>query len=60
MNVLEQDTGDSYWKNRRAECLKQVQVTIIIQAIISNFRSLNLSIYNSCHDYLLTLCSAVQ
>ena len=36
MNVLEQDIGHSGWKEERAKCLKQVQVTIIIQAIISN------------------------
>ena len=32
MNVLEQDIGRSEWKNKRAMCLKQVQVTIFIQA----------------------------
>ena len=29
MSVLEKDIGDSYFKKHRAECLKQVQVTII-------------------------------
>ena len=27
--MLEEDIEDSYWKKKRAECLKQVQVTII-------------------------------
>ena len=44
INVLEEDIGDSAWKDERAECLKQVQVTIITQSIISNFRTLDFEV----------------
>ena len=37
--MLEQDVKDSYWKKKRAECLKQVQVTII-----SNFHTLDFEV----------------
>ena len=50
-----------YGRMKGSECLKQVQVTMITQSIISNFRTLDFEVsINSCHDYLLTLCSAVQ
>ena len=41
-NLLEQDTY--FQKKERAECLKQVQVTIIIQAINSNFHTLDFEV----------------
>ena len=48
MKVLEQDIGHSGWKEERAECLKQVQVTIIIQTIIINFFTLDFDVSRTC------------
>ena len=48
MEVLEQDIGHSGWKEERAECLKQVQVTIIIQTIIINCFTLDFDVSRTC------------